>query len=722
MLPTHLSGFVQAVRSEGIHLMDADQTEHIVPPAHPRVLLGLRPSGIFIQATLGPQGALAQWQPAAPPTRPLQRLALETVAGAPPPLAQALVAHAHQRLASLFAGNAQVIPAIVRQDTWAEAPETQAAIHAVLTRYAAAIGCAFAVRLVQWGGAHGFEVPWALAVQLSAAFDEDERLPQSPEARLEHLKRDPWCVYIPLGLTLPTDQRHNLQALVEAIATAQGIAADDDRRIIGAVARETYEEVRKGHIYSPWAFGHAMKAFHKTGPELRAILKHHGIYTHRVPNPRVPDQWVTGTSPIGLGLAERAIAQSLVAPRLAPGRPAAGPDGLTDEQAAAAAALLAHPLTLLAGRAGTGKTHVLAACARFLTERGRRVVLLATTGIAAQRLGDAAGLPAHTLHSFIGYAPAAGRLRPPASSLEPIDWLVVDEASMLDSATAGRLADFLGQHNGDVARVCLAGDPWQLPPVGPGRPFHDLLAAEVPTAHLDTIRRTEVPALIQLAHHLATDGQWEPALAAAPQVPRQTVATAADAARAVARLANQWGLPVSAIGVMAPQYEGPLGITALNAALRTQQHPDFSGDWAVGDRVIHTRNWRATDDLTIWNGQVGTVAAVTRVTLTVQFGEDAATYPLTTASQLLTHAYALSVHRAQGGQYAGAVFVVDPSAPLDRALVYTAVTRAIDHLAILHPPEAHWTEPLKPRVQQRRTLLPLHIAEVILEPDALVMV
>ena len=721
MSPTPLSGFVRVVRSDEVHIVDADQQVHTLPPANRTVLLGLRPSGFFVNATVGPRG-LEGWQPAAPPTRPLQRHALEAAAGASPELAKALVAHAPERLLGIFEGNAHVIPIIVRQETWKEDPETQAAIHAVLTTYVAAVGCAFAVRLVQFGVEHGFEVPWALAVQLSAAFDDDERLPQSPGARLELLKENPWCVYIPLGISLPAEQRHDLHALVEAMATAQGIAPDDDRRIVGAVYQETYEEVRKGHIYSPWAIAHVVKRFRLPRGRIYEILKRRGIFTSRVPDPNHPEKFLTGASPMGLAMAERAIANLLVAPRLMPGTPVAIPAGLSDDQADAATALLTHPLTILAGAAGTGKTHVLATCARYLASRGRRVVLLATTGIAAQRLGNAADLPAQTLHSFIGYAPAAGRLQPPASSLEPIDWLVVDEASMLDSATAGRLADFLGKHNTDVARVCLAGDPWQLPPVGPGRPFHDLIEADVPTARLTTIRRTDVRELITMAYQLATDGRWEPAFAMAPHVPRQVVSTAAEAAQAVARLADQWNIAVSAIGVLAPHYEGPLGITALNAALRAQQHPTFTEEWAVGDAVIQTCNWRVTDDLTIWNGQVGTVAAVTRLTLTVQFGNDTVTYPQTTASQLLTHAYALSVHRAQGGQYGAAVFVVDPDTPLDRALVYTAVTRAINHLAILHPPDAVWEEPLKPRVTRRRTLLPFNIEELILNLDTLTLV
>lgn len=711
------SGFVRAARTDRVDLLDTQGVLHSLVPVAAAVLTGLRPTGIYVTCTVEGD-RLTGWIPAPPPTRALQRQALTTVAGASAAVARDLVQHATGRLARVFQGDGSVIPTILRHGPWVDDPDLHTAVYTALSRYVAAVGSAFAIRLTQYGLAHDFDVPWSLAVHLGTAFEEDRRLPRDPAEQLAYILADPWCVYLPLGLTVPKDERKELHTLVEALATAVGINADDPRRVVGAVRRDTYQAVHRGDIYTPWAVSGAATHFKLTVSDVCNLVRDH-LQLPWVPDPKDPARRRIGSSPIGLALAERAVATQLVGPRLMSLGPAVLPDHLTGEQAEAAAVILENPLSLLAGPAGSGKSYVLAACAQHIANRGGRVAILATTGIAAQRLGRVADLPGQTLHSFIGYVPDAGRLQPPSPSLEPIDLLIVDEASMLDSATAGRLADFVGSHNLAVERVCLAGDPWQLPPVGAGRPFHDLLDADLPTARLTAIRRTEHPELLALARQIGTTGDWDAALAEAPTMPRIAVETADAVPRLLEDLSGRWGLDPSTVSVIAPRYDGPLGITALNAALRHHRLPDAVGPWAVRDRVIQTHNWRVTDELTLWNGQMGEVVHVGAVTLTVQFGETPVEYPLATASQFLMHAYALSVHRSQGGQFPGVLFVLDPSQPLDQALAYTGVTRAVNHLALVHPSEPTWA-PLTLQVERRRTLLPRHLAE-LMEADPLLM-
>jgi hypothetical protein len=711
------SGFVRAARTDGVELVDAQGTLQTVTPLSAAVLTGLRPTGIYVTGTVEGD-RLTGWLPATPPTRALQREALHAVAGATPSVARELVQHATGRLVRVFQGDGSVIPTILRHGPWVDDPDLYTAVYTALSRYVAAVGSAFAIRLTQYGLAHDIDVPWSLAVHLGAAFEEDRRLPRDPAEQLAYILADPWRLYLPLGLTVPKDARKDLHALVDGLATAVGISADDPRRVVGAVRRDTSQAVHRGDIYTPWAVSGAATHFQLTVSDVCNLVRDH-LQLPWVPDPKDPARRRIGSSPIGLALAESAIAMKLVGPRLMGLGAMSVPEALAGEQAEAAAVILENPLSFLAGPAGSGKSYVLAACAQHIASRGGRVAILATTGIAAQRLGQVADMPGQTLHSFIGYVPDAGRLQPPSSSLEPIDLLIVDEASMLDSATAGRLADFVGSHNLAVARVCLAGDPWQLPPVGAGRPFHDLLDANLPTARLTAIRRTEHPELLALARQLGTTGDWDAALAQAPTMPRIAVETADAIPRLLEELAGHWSLDPSTVGVIAPRYDGPLGITALNAALRRHRLPDAVGPWAVRDRVIQTHNWRVTDELTLWNGQMGEVVHVGAVTLTVQFGDTQVEYPLATVSQFLMHAYALSVHRSQGGQFPGVLFVLDPSQSLDQALVYTGVTRAVDHLALVHPPEPTWA-PLALRVERRRTLLPHHLAE-LLEADPLLM-
>ncbi|MEU0530909.1 ATP-dependent DNA helicase [Amycolatopsis tolypomycina] len=146
------------------------------------------------------------------------------------------------------------------------------------------------------------------------------------------------------------------------------------------------------------------------------------------------------------------------------------------EKADALAELFASPLTVLNGRAGTGKTTLIRALVRHLTDVGRQVLLLAPTGKARVQLQTKVGHEAKTLAQFLSACGRYDRERgyyctPERKKAPHYDTVVVDESSMLTEDQLAALLDALPQPR----RLIFVGDPRQLPPIGAGRPFVDLI-------------------------------------------------------------------------------------------------------------------------------------------------------------------------------------------------------------------------------------------------------
>lgn len=707
----YLEGFITAVHRHAVTVLQADGTQRSLVPNHPTVIEGVRAPSAYVR--VGFRGrSMRSWEPVAPPTRALCALALTRAGGLSSEDAEGLALHAPRALAPIFLGDADAIRTLLHHTPWAAHRAER--LRLGLQRYTSAVGPAFAARISREAARLDCPVSWSLALYLDEAVAVGV---SGPAARWAAWQANPWRVHLHLGDPLSREHRQQLDALVEKLAT--DIPAKDARRLVGHVVRQIMQEVRRGHTYSPWALSRAVRATGASFDEvIDAVTASAWVSIVKVPDPHHPNKTRAGATLMGLLLSEREVAQDVVAPRLGRVSSLRAPQRLRGEQAVAAATLLNNPFSLLAGPAGSGKSYVLGLCAQAVVAQGGRVALLATTGTAAQRLAQATGLPATTLHAYIGYRPGAKQLRPPTAHLDPVDFLVVDESSMLDAYTAGRLAQFLLHHNQDVRRVCLAGDPYQLPPVGPGAPFRDLLGAPLAVATLEAIRRTESPQLIRFGRAIAHGALWADALPA--DLPTAAISAAEELPPLLDAWLTKWDLTPDAVGILAARHAGPLGITRLNDVLRHHWNPEASGAFAVQDRVIQTRTW-VTDDTTIWNGTPGRVTAVTADTITVQFNAGAVTYLLETAQAVLQHAYALTVHRAQGGQFAAVVFVCDPEGVQDRALAYTALTRAVDHLVLVGPDIAR-LPPLEDRSHQRRTRLGMYLREVCPALDELKLV
>jgi exodeoxyribonuclease V alpha subunit len=386
-------------------------------------------------------------------------------------------------------------------------------------------------------------------------------------------------------------------------------------------------------------------------------------------------------------LAERSAAAPWIDhdPGESPPRDAADTE-LTDEQWSAVRGAFAARISVLTGGPGVGKT----ACTRAIVEEAERadlqIALCAPTGRAARRLEEATGHPAQTIHRMLEWSPGREPTFKPGHPL-PAGLVIVDESSMLNL----RLLEVLLGGLAESTHVVFVGDADQLPPIGAGKPFEDLIEAGIaPVVRLTQIFRQAARSMITTAAHEINQGR-EPHLEPGEGqdhdfffIERTNPERALDTVVKVVaeRAPNRFAVdPIREVQVLAPMYRGAIGIDALNERLQTELNP--SGKAAVGerfrlgDRLIQTRN---SHELGLMNGSIVFLRADDREeeeivvdtdegeSLTIPYGETAT----------LRLAYAISVHKAQGCEVPVVVAVCHRSHArmLSRPLLYTAITRA----------------------------------------------
>ncbi len=401
-------------------------------------------------------------------------------------------------------------------------------------------------------------------------------------------------------------------------------------------------------------------------------------------------------------LAGRAIGLATSGPELRlrqTERPAGDGFVPTDAQWAVVDAVLGGRLAILTGGPGTGKTATMRALVELVRSNARTVRLCAPTGKAARRLTEATGAPATTIHRLLEWIPGEGFARGPDDPIDGTDVLVVDEASMLSASLADALLGAVGPRT----HVLLVGDIDQLAPVGPGRVLEDLIeSGVVPTVRLTEVFRQAARSLIVRAAHAINAGNPPPTVPGPDDLrdffvlTRDTAETMFEETVSLAteRLPSHYGLTAgSDVLVLAPMHRGPLGVDALNTALRERLNPSGAPvpgtPLRVGDRVIQTRNDHERD---LMNGELSTLVhhdeGSDRVTLATDDGRrlGLGTDELGT----LRLAYAISVHKAQGSQAPAVVVPVfgGHRMMLTRNLIYTAITRAERVCVLVAQPDA----------------------------------
>lgn len=367
-------------------------------------------------------------------------------------------------------------------------------------------------------------------------------------------------------------------------------------------------------------------------------------------------------------------------------------------------------LLLITGGPGTGKTTILNGILELLGRMQLRCLLAAPTGRAAKRLSEVTGEDASTIHRLLeaGIDPATGKMFFARDEENPLkcDAVIVDEMSMVDIQLLHCLLRAIPQGK----RLILVGDPDQLPPVGPGFPFGDMLRSGVlPSVRLTEIFRQAQQSLIVMNAHRVNQGQMPDLKCVTSDfffMRRSSEDAVCSLIRdlCATRLPQNMGIPADQIQVLSPTRKGAVGTVNLNRLLQAALNPPGPdkkerafGDYLFreGDRVMQIRNnydilWKKNDGSMvgagIFNGDVGIIQSIDTgsETLSVLFDDKVAEYDFTQLNEL-EPAYAMTVHKSQGSEYRAVVLTAWNGSPylLSRSVLYTAITRARELLVIV---------------------------------------
>ncbi|MGE4551370.1 MAG: ATP-dependent RecD-like DNA helicase, partial [Opitutales bacterium] len=380
--------------------------------------------------------------------------------------------------------------------------------------------------------------------------------------------------------------------------------------------------------------------------------------------------------------------------------------GFASEQADGIRAALSSKVSILTGGPGTGKTTILQALVSILKAKKTRLQLTAPTGRASRRMADTTGHFSQTIHRLLKFNPSAGGFTMDEQMPLACDFVVMDEASMLDV----RLAAALFRAIPSQAHLLLVGDADQLPSVGCGNVLKDLIDSGLfPVTRLQvTFRQKEDSGIVGTAHGILAGRGSPPSPAYDPEmldlsrdvhfVRALDPEACVDAVRRLCRdiLPKKLRLdPLRDIQVLAPMHRGIAGIANLNDELRDALNPTGATHvfgqtlFREGDRVIQTRN---NYDKDVFNGDLGTIAAVNTMEGSVEVdfeGRPIRFERLEVAD--LQPAYAISVHKSQGSEYPVVVFPLMKQhyMMLQRNLVYTGLTRARKKVFFVGDPAAY---------------------------------
>lgn len=352
---------------------------------------------------------------------------------------------------------------------------------------------------------------------------------------------------------------------------------------------------------------------------------------------------------------------------------------LNEQQEQAISAAIRLPFAIISGGAGTGKTTIIK---EIVEKRAGSATceLCCPTGKAAARLREASGLEARTIHSLLGYNGKYFRTK----DLQGLH-LIIDEASMLDSFI---MAEIIKRK---PKALTLVGDDAQLPPVGAGQPFHDLIALRPDiTVQLTHCYRSS-EAIYQAGSAIRNGDNPRSDKSRNEIFQFCNTGDVADTATHLQGLIKANEIDVERDIILCCKNDA---VASFNAAIVATVNPHEEDErWKIGDRIICTKNFAPLD---IWNGTTGTITAIdcdgnawVRGDIPFYSAEldeyvEQTIWNKAVLSECLL-AYALTVHKSQGSQYRKVFFACfgGDTFTINRALVYTAVTRAKSECYVL---------------------------------------
>lgn len=391
----------------------------------------------------------------------------------------------------------------------------------------------------------------------------------------------------------------------------------------------------------------------------------------------------------------------------------AGNINLSAKQKEAIQSINSNNVVIITGGPGTGKTTIIKNVIDIYKSHGKKVVLCAPTGRAAKRMTEMTGEEAKTLHRLleIGKIEKDNEFTIMNYEVAPIDAdvIIVDEASMVDIYLMNYLLNGIYQGT----KLILVGDTDQLPSVGPGSVLKDIINSErIKTIFLDEIFRQAAQSKIIVNSHRVNDGEYF--LDKEEQEglkddffyikeKSQDIMLDQIISLCKGRLKNFGDYDFfENIQILSPTKKGLLGTKELNKKLQEELNPssDEKNEKKVGevifregDRVMQVKNnydiyWEKGNTLSltyesgtgIFNGELGKIVKIDFLNKQIKIlfdDEKEAWYAFSDMDQI-EHAYAITVHKAQGSEFDVVIMVVTQSSTmlLTRNLLYTGLTRA----------------------------------------------
>ncbi len=557
-------------------------------------------------------------------------------------------------------------------------------------------------RLIEFLSAH--RLPAELAMRLYRSYGE---------LAVEALQDDPYMLTQPyFGADFP---------VVDAFALELEVAADDERRVEAGILFELTFNQNNGHTFIPK---------NKLTAATAALLGlDEDVIDDGIRRLSDVDRLVTDTV-AGLEacyVPELYEAETYIADRILEmaTNPPDAPEKLdaylaeiqadadiryAGKQLEAIRAAAENRILIVTGGPGTGKTTTMAGILQLFDKMKLTTQLAAPTGRAAKRLSECTGRDASTIHRLLEaqYDPETGIMCFFHDEDVPLrlDAMVVDETSMVDVLLMQSLLRALPKR----CRLILVGDPDQLPSVGPGNLFSDLIrSGAATTVRLTEIFRQAQESLIVMNAHAVNHGQL-PDLSVKNKdfffMKRRTAESVVQTIQelCVQRLPKNMGIEPGDIQVLSPTRKNEAGTRNLNRQLQAVLNPESPGKkekkygdflFREGDRVMQIRNnydilWKKLDGLGsgagIFNGDIGKITAIDHQeeTVTVVFDDREAIYDFAMLSELEL-AYAMTVHKSQGSEYRAVILTAWSGSRylLTRSVLYTAITRAKDLLIVV---------------------------------------
>jgi exodeoxyribonuclease V alpha subunit len=364
-----------------------------------------------------------------------------------------------------------------------------------------------------------------------------------------------------------------------------------------------------------------------------------------------------------------------------------GEINLNEDQQRGILACLQHKVSIITGGPGTGKTTLVKKLLQLLESQKIQYRLAAPTGRAAKRMFEGTGRSAVTLHRLLEFNFETNSFTHNEQNALKLDFLIVDEASMIDIFLAHALLKALPAD----AHLILIGDVDQLPSVGAGNFLNDVIASTITTTtRLKHIFRQSQDSLIIINAHRINNGEFPTSFL--PDAKRDFVYIKEDEPDQVkqhlesiyATKLHRYGIKAEESIVLVPMNRGIVGTQTINQTLQSILNPGSSkahinrGDsvFKQGDRVMQIRN---NYDKIVFNGDIGIIDTIDTEdrTMSVLFGDRSIEYEFNELEELVL-AYAVTIHKSQGSEYAAVIvpLFMQHFTLLQRNLIYTAITRA----------------------------------------------